>query len=101
AGLNNHGMFQDMGLVAYTLFKFEEFPENRIFNKAMDRLVTYFKEVFTSEGIHKEHAPSYHILLIYSLKQILQSLEKIDYSDERVNFLQDIFIKGEDYTINI
>src|SRR5699024_5673389 len=52
AGLNNHGMFQDMGLIAYTLFKFEEFPENRIFNKAMDRLVTYFKEVFTSEGIH-------------------------------------------------
>lgn len=101
AGLNNHGMFQDMGLIAYTLFKFENFSENKIFNKAMDRLLIYFKEVFTSEGIHKEHAPSYHILLIYSLKQILQSLEKIDYRDERVIFLQDIFKKGEDYTINI
>lgn len=101
AGLNNHGMFQDMGLIAYTLFKFENFADNIIFNKAMDRLVTYFKEVFTSEGIHKEHAPSYHVLLIYSLKQILQALEKIGYSDERLEFLQDIFRKGEDYTINI
>ena len=101
AGLNNHGMFQDMGLIAYSLFKFENFGDNVIFNKAMDRLVTYFKEVFTSEGIHKEHAPSYHILLIYSLKQILQALEEIDYSDDRLEYLQDIFKKGEDYTINI
>lgn len=101
AGLNNHGMFQDMGLIAYTLFKFEDFGKNIIFNKAMDRLVTYFKEVFTSEGIHKEHAPSYHVLLIYSLKQILQALEKIEYTDDRLEFLQDIFKKGEDYTINI
>lgn len=101
AGLNNHGMFQDMGLIAYTLFKFEEFPENKIFNKAMDRIVTYFQEVFTSEGIHKEHAPSYHILLIYSLKQILQALEKVDYEDDRVAFLKNIFKKGEDYSINI
>src|SRR5699024_927753 len=101
AGLNNHGMFQDMGLIAYTLFKFEKFPENEIFNKAMDRLVNYFKEVFTSEGIHKEHAPSYHILLIYSLKQILQALNKVEYEDDRVTFLKDIFKKGEDYTINI
>ncbi|WP_411843713.1 alginate lyase family protein [Salinicoccus sp. HZC-1] len=101
AGLNNHGMFQDMGLIAYTLFKFEYFAENEIFNKAMDRLTTYFKEVFTSEGIHKEHAPSYHILLIYSLKQILQALEKVDYEDDRVAFLKNIFKKGEDYSINI
>jgi len=101
AGLNNHGMFQDMGLIAYSLFKFEDFSQNDVFNKAMDRLNTYFKEVFTSEGIHKEHAPSYHILLIYSLKQILQSLEKVEYTDERVVFLQGIFEKGEDYTINI
>src|SRR5699024_2355662 len=101
AGLNNHGMFQDMDLIAYTLFKFEKFPENEIFNKAMDRLVNYFKEVFTSEGIHKEHAPSYHILLIYSVKQILQALNKVEYEDDRVTFLKDIFKKGEDYTINI
>lgn len=101
AGLNNHGMFQDMGLIAYTLFKFEYFAENEIFNRAMDRLTTYFKEVFTSEGIHKEHAPSYHILLIYSLKQILQALEKVDYEDDRVAFLKNIFKKGEDYSINI
>lgn len=101
AGLNNHGMFQDMGLIAYVLFKFENFEENKIFNKAMDRLVTYFKEVFTSEGIHKEHAPSYHVLLLHSLKQILQTLSKVDYSNDRLKTLQNIFRKGEQYTINI
>src|SRR5699024_5971337 len=101
AGLNNHGMFQDMGLIAYSLFKFENFDDNIIFNKAMDRLVNYFEEVFTSEGVHKEHAPSYHVLLLHSLKQILQTLSKIGYLDDRLKTLQNVFKKGEQYTINI
>lgn len=101
AGLNNHGMFQDTGLVAYSLFKFEDFANNEMFDKALNRIENYFKEVFTSEGIHKEHAPSYHVLLIHSLKSIIQSLEKIEYSDERVEFFKGIYKKGEDYTINI
>lgn len=101
AGLNNHGMFQDVGLVAYSLFKFDDFQNNKVFNKALDRIEHYFKEVFTSEGIHKEHAPSYHILLIHSLKQLLVTLDKIEYTDDRVEYLKDIFAKGEKYIINI
>lgn len=101
AGLNNHGMFQDMGLIAYSLFKFENFGENPLFNKSLNRIEEYFSKVFTSDGIHKEHAPSYHLLLIYSLKQILESLEKAGYKDSRTEFLDSVYRKGEDYSINI
>lgn len=101
AGLNNHGMFQDMSLLAYSFYKFEYFAENTIFNKALERIYIYFREVFTSEGVHKEHAPSYHVLLLHNLKQILTSLNLADYSDYRTDGLKDIFDKGEIYTINI
>lgn len=101
AGLNNHGMFQDVGLVAYSLFKYEKFEDSEMFNKAMGRIENYFREVFTSEGIHKEHAPSYHILLIHSLKQLLVTLDKMEFTDRRVEYLKDIFAKGEKYIINI
>ncbi|WP_052256875.1 accessory Sec system protein Asp2 [Salinicoccus sp. YB14-2] len=101
AGLNNHGMFQDMSLLAYSFYKYEDFSESDIFNKALERIYIYFREVFTSEGVHKEHAPSYHVLLLHSLKQILTSLNLADYSDFRTDSLKDIFGKGEIYTINI
>lgn len=101
AGLNNHGMFQDMGIIAYSLFKFENFGDSQLFNKSLNRIKEYFSKVFTSEGIHKEHAPSYHLLLIYSLKQILESLEKSGFSDSRTEFLDGVYRKGEDYAVNI
>lgn len=101
AGLNNHGMFQDMSLLAYSFYKYENFSKSAIFNKSLERIYIYFKEVFTSEGVHKEHAPSYHVLLLHSLKQILASLNLADYSDYRTDSLKAIFQKGEIYTINI
>src|SRR5699024_7434717 len=101
AGLNNHGMFQDMSLLAYSFYKYEDFSESETFNKALERIYIYFNEVFTSEGVHKEHAPSYHVLLLHSLKQIIASLSLADYSDYRTDCLKDIFQKGEIYTINI
>lgn len=101
AGINNHGMFQDMGLLAYSLFKYDDFSTNNVFNLALNRIENYFKEIFTKEGIHKEHAPSYHILLLHSLKQILQTLDKIGYSDQRTKDLNEILIKGEEYIVNV
>src|SRR5699024_6935568 len=54
-----------------------------------------------SEGVHKEHSPSYHVLLIHSLKQILQTLEMAGYNDEKVDILRSIFNKAANYTTNI
>ena len=101
AGLNNHGMFQDMSLIAYSIFKYENFEESDYFSKAIERIVDYFKEVFTSEGIHKEHAPSYHVLILYSLKGVLKLLRNVGYKNNKMDFLEDIFNKGEKYTVNI
>lgn len=101
AGMTNHGMFQNMGLLAYTLFRYEDFFDNELFNKAIKRITHYFSEVFTSEGVHKEHSPSYHVLLVHSLKQILETLELANYSDEKVDILKSIFDKAANYTTNI
>lgn len=101
AGSNNHGLFQDMSLIAYSLYKYEDFEGSTIFKKSLSRIENYFKEVFSKEGIHKEHAPSYHVLLIYSLKQILEALKSADIKDGKLNLLSDIYRKGENYIVNV
>lgn len=101
AGLNNHGMFQDMSIVAYTIFKFEDFEATNKFNFALERIIYYFDHVFTVEGVHKEHAPSYHILLLSSLKKILLTLNKSGFKNQKVELLKSVMAKGEHYLVNV
>lgn len=101
AGLNNHGMFQDMSIVAYSIYKFERFDAEQLFNRSINRIIYYFEQVFTLEGVHKEHAPSYHILLLLSLKKFLNTLNKSGYQDQRIEFLNDVMRKGEQYILSI
>lgn len=101
SGINNHGMFQDIAIIAFSIFDSEEFYEKQVFKTSLQRIEQYFKEVFTSEGVHKEHAPSYHILVLHNLKHIILALRNADYKDEKVNYLESIYKKGEEYIINV
>lgn len=65
AGLNNHGMFQDLGLVYWSSLAHREEAHLRSdrFERAMARLQKYFGSAFTSEGVHIENSPTYHLMV--------------------------------------
>ena len=65
AGNNNHGMFQAKALRDYASYAIWEGTDRRI--KYLERsnkwITSYFMCCFTSEGVHIEHSPSYHLLV--------------------------------------
>ncbi|RWZ59152.1 alginate lyase family protein [Halobacillus fulvus] len=68
----NHGMFQDISLLFFSLY----FNDDQVcpdYKKlAIKRLRNYFSAVYTEEGVHKEHSPSYHLLVTSNLKKIIE-----------------------------
>lgn len=60
----NHGVFQDQALLQISAV-FDSFPEAKKWQDlALTRLMTRLKEDVSMEGIHKEHSPMYHLLVI-------------------------------------
>ncbi|MFC7594464.1 alginate lyase family protein [Terrabacter sp. GCM10028922] len=70
AGHNNHGMFQDLALISYAALADWRDDDVRqgLVSTAHRRLVDYFLHSFTSEGVHIENAPNYHVLVSRYLK---------------------------------
>ncbi|MEE2524054.1 accessory Sec system protein Asp2 [Pseudarthrobacter sp. J47] len=76
AGNNNHGMFQDVALLYYSVIV-EQSPlelRNEWFKTATARLFDYFSSAFTSEGVHIENTPTYHLMVARQLHGILTIL---------------------------
>jgi hypothetical protein len=91
---NNHGIFQDRSLIELSLL----FPTMKNstywYNKAIDRLHKHITNDVTDSGIHKEHSPSYHLLvlkLFIDIEQFLASHQKTD------SLLSSTILKMEDY----
>src|SRR5699024_11144261 len=59
----NHGMFQDISLLAYSILYFKKPAESEVYQLALHRLKDYFYSTFTSDGVHKEHSPDYHYMV--------------------------------------
>src|SRR5699024_4932400 len=53
-GMTNHGLFKNMGLLAYVIYDDENFQDSDLFQLALERMYVYVKEVFTNEGVHQE-----------------------------------------------
>ncbi|WP_461746409.1 heparinase II/III domain-containing protein [Kocuria sp. U4B] len=68
---NNHGMFQDLALLAYAVLAPypTEQQRSRMASKALRRLDDYFGSGFTDEGVHVENSPSYHLMASQYLQQ--------------------------------
>ena len=67
---HNHGIFQDRALAQLSVL-FPNFEESNYWNQvANERLELHFVEDFTDSGIHKEHSPSYHFLVLSLLMSI-------------------------------
>lgn len=101
SGLNNHGMFQDIALRNYAVVA--SWSEMNIRRAALatssDRLGKYFLHAFTSEGVHVENTPTYHLMVARSLKthvDILRSLEA-----ENISLLNDLLNDASDFATNI
>jgi hypothetical protein len=96
----NHGMFQDISLLLFALYFEKERKECQQYKElAITRLKEYFTNIFTSEGVHKEHSPSYHMLVVNNVKKIAGLLQGID-SDVSQSFME-IYKKGEDFATHI
>lgn len=74
----NHGMFQDKSLIYLSLLH-REYPNSKNWLlMSLNRLFMHISNEITPSGVHKEHSPSYHLIvlkLLESVDQILQANE--------------------------
>lgn len=73
---HNHGIIFDVTLLEaladFTAFK----PRLEILDLASRRVVEQFRFAFTSEGVHKEHSPCYHLFMTRKLLQTIELMRK-------------------------
>lgn len=72
AGLNNHGMFQDIALLVAADYGYAGSNKKNFEETAFSRLFHYFKNSFTEDGIHTENNPTYHVMVARYLAQIVE-----------------------------
>ena len=93
-GLNNHGMFQDLALLVYTIIfvrpKSEEF-----FELSLRRLHEYFSACFTDEGVHVENTPTYHAMVSRYLADLTFVLEEQNSKD--VEYYEQLLASAQRY----
>ncbi|WP_226618611.1 heparinase II/III family protein [Cytobacillus firmus] len=91
----NHGIFQDQALLELAVV-FPDFEQSKEWlYKSLKRLTARIKKDFTSSGVHKEHSPSYHLLvmkLFLSIKNFMDHYN-VSYSEEFKN----LFPPMQDY----
>lgn len=65
SGLNNHGMFQDLALLTWSVLvaPAEDHAGDVAWSLAEGRLDAYFASCFTSDGVHVENTPTYHVMV--------------------------------------
>lgn len=98
----NHGMFQDMALLAYVILKEENPKSSNIYKVAVKRLLNYFLTCFTSDGVHKEHSPDYHYMVTNNVKKISEIIMSLDNNlDEQEKKLINIFENAESYSMYV
>ena len=75
---NNHGMFQDLALLYFSvLCDFVPADEREsFFSTATTRLHSYFSSSFTADGVHVENTPTYHLMVSKNVHGVLEILSK-------------------------
>lgn len=66
----NHGMFQDEALVTYASLVPQDTSSKTYFMLGTRRLLEYLDLIVTSDGVHREHSPSYHSLIAGKVKRL-------------------------------
>ena len=73
---NNHGMFQNIGVLAYALLVSNDEAEKvAMISKALSRTTDYIEYIYTEDGVHKEHSPIYAVNVINGIRAIFKIIE--------------------------
>lgn len=98
----NHGMFQDIALLAYSILSYELPKASNEYQIAIRRLTTYFQNTYTLDGVHKEHSPDYHFMVTSNVKKIADVVERLSSNNnDDEDHLSHLFIGAEKYATHI
>lgn len=94
---NNHGMFQDLALLYYAILSdwLMNSDRDRHLTLALRRLKEYFSSCFTSEGVHVENTPTYHIMVSRNLALVQRIVEAAGHSDSK--YYSELLTNAEKY----
>lgn len=97
---NNHGMFQDLALLYYSIMV--ETPDkdrsSRLFELGMRRLMGYFSTCFTADGVHVENTPTYHLMVAKQVENVRQIAEAAKHED--APYYKRLISDAEQYAIH-
>ncbi|MFE7821633.1 alginate lyase family protein [Priestia megaterium] len=91
---SNHGIFQDRSLIELALIFPDMSHSEQWYKKGMGRLITHVEGDVTKSGVHKEHSPSYHLLVLNLFKSINGFIKQFNVNEPK---LKDGISKMEDY----
>lgn len=100
ARLTNHGMLQDIALLKYSTF-LERKNSNKYKDMAIKRLNEYFNYIYTSEGIVKEHAPMYHLMITKLMNRCMKIIKLGSDKDITVSDIEQKLKGAERFAIDI
>lgn len=94
---NNHGMFQDLALMYYAILAewIDSHTRDKYLNLSLKRLGDYFNTCFTSDGVHVENTPTYHVMVSRKLA-IVQRLAKAANHPDAAHY-STLLSKAEEY----
>ncbi|MEC1060420.1 heparinase II/III family protein [Bacillus paralicheniformis] len=97
----NHGMFQDISLLQFaSFFMFEDDEKCREFIEvSIERLKNYFEYIFTVEGVHKEHSPAYHLLVVSQIKKLIDWMK--EFNRNAFESFYALYLKAEKYATHV
>lgn len=80
---HNHGMHQDMALLAYSILLADGEKRTSYMETALSRTADYLDYVYTTDGVHKEHSPFYAQDALKAAKLFLKLADKMspDFAD--------------------
>lgn len=94
---NNHGMFQDLALLYFSVMCTEVPYVDRLryFDVGTRRLHDYFSAAFTPDGVHRENTPTYHLMVSKHVHGVLEILSTINH--EHVSFYRHLLSAAAAY----
>ncbi|WP_165968659.1 heparinase II/III family protein [Arthrobacter crusticola] len=96
AGSNNHGMFQDLALLYWSIVADNPHSNHaEYYSLAMSRLRRYFEASFTADGVHVENAPTYHLMVSRQAKNVMDLAVAAEHTDSA--FYSNLIRRAERY----
>lgn len=96
AGSNNHGMFQNVALLVAIAYGYCPERAEQLQALSLQRLVDYFSDCFSSDGIHNENTPTYHLMVSRYLSYVIRYCD-FHGAGVGIDKLRDLFEHADEY----